>query len=238
MRKLRGAAFVSIDGVMQAPGGPTEDPTGGFDKGGWVFGAWDPVVETVLGEIFTPPYDLLLGRRTYDIFAAHWPYVQGEEAGMGQALTAAAKHVLTRREGPLAWENSHRLADIDAVAALKQSDGPDLLIQGSSTLYPPLFAAGLIDELILMTFPVVLGRGKRLFGDGTTPASLRLTQHLVGDNGAIVTRYGPAGAVRTGTPPDMPEPSEREQARQRAMAQGRWCCICSARPSRATPGRR
>ena len=222
MRRLTGAAFVSLDGVMQAPGGPTEDPTDGFTNGGWVFGCWDEVVQSVLGEVFTPPYDLLLGRRTYDIFAAHWPYVEGEEAGMGQALTAATKHVVTHRDDPLPWENSLRLNGIDAIDTLKQSDGPDLLIQGSSTLYPPLLAAGLIDRLILMTYPVVLGRGKRLFGGGTTPGALRLTDHVVGEAGVIVTRYEPAGAVRTGRPPDMPEPSEREKERQAAMQEGRW----------------
>ncbi|WP_425229288.1 dihydrofolate reductase family protein [Sphingomonas sp.] len=222
MRRLTGAAFVSLDGVMQAPGGPTEDPTGGFANGGWVFGVWDPVVETALGEVFTPPYDLLLGRRTYDIFAAHWPYVTGDEAGMGQALTAATKHVVTRHDDPLPWANSRRLAGTDAVGTLKESDGPDLLIQGSSTLYPPLLAAGLIDRLILMTFPVVLGRGKRLFGDGTPPGALRLTGHAVGEHGVTVGHYAIAGAVRTGTPPDLPPPSDRERARQRAMAEGSW----------------
>ena len=222
MRKLTGAAFVSLDGVIQAPGGPTEDYTGGFASGGWVFGVWDEIVNTVLGEVFAPPYDLLLGRRTYDIFAAYWPYVEGEEAGMGQALTAATKHVLTHRDDPLEWANSRRLSGIDAVAALKDGDGPDLLIQGSSTLYPPLLAAGLIDRLILMTFPIVLGGGKQLFGDGTVPGALRLTDHAIGAQGVIVTRWEPAGAVKIGAPPDMPAPSVREQARQAAMREGRW----------------
>lgn len=180
MRKLTGAAFVSLDGVMQAPGGPTEDPTGGFGQGGWVFGIGDDVIDPVLGELFNAPYALLLGRRTYDIFAAYWPFVEGEMAGMGDALTAADKHVVTHGEQPLDWANSYRLDGISAIRTLKDSDGPNLLIQGSSTLYPPLLAAGLIDELVLMTFPVVLGIGKRLFGDGTPSGALRLIDHQVG----------------------------------------------------------
>jgi len=131
MRKLTGAAFISLDGVMQAPGGPTEDPTGGFEQGGWVFGVGDDVIDPVLGRLFNPPYALLLGRRTYDIFAAYWPFVEGDMASIGQALTAADKHVVTNGDQPLNWANSHRLDDIAAVQKLKDSDGPDLLIQGS-----------------------------------------------------------------------------------------------------------
>ena len=221
MRKLTGAAFVSIDGVMQAPGGPTEDPTGRFDQGGWVFGIGDDVIDPVLGALFEPPYALLLGRRTYDIFAAYWPFVEGEMAGMGEALTAADKHVLTRGDQPLDWANSHRLDGIAAVRALKESAGPDLLIQGSSTLYPPLLAGGLIDELVLMTFPVVLGTGKRLFGDGTPPGALRLLDQQVGAKGVIVTRWAPAGPVSTANHPH-PGRSAAEAERQRRMTEGTW----------------
>ena len=221
MRKITGAAFVSLDGVMQAPGGSTEDPTGGFDQGGWVFGVGDEAIEPVLGALFTPPYALLLGRRTYDIFAAYWPFVEGDMAGMGAALTAADKYVATRHDRPLDWANSHRLDGIAAVRALKRSDGPDLLIQGSSTLYPPLLAAGLIDELVLMTFPVVLGTGKRLFGDGTPPGALRLLDQQVGAKGVIVTRWAPAGPVPTASHPN-PSTSAAEAERQRRMKEGRW----------------
>lgn len=221
MRKLIGAAFISLDGVMQAPGGPTEDPTGGFDQGGWVFGVGDDVIDAVLGELFNPPYALLLGRRTYDIFAAYWPYVEGEMAGMGKALTAADKYVLTHGDHPLGWSNSHRLGNIKAVRALKESNGPDLLIQGSSTLYPPLFAAGLIDQLVLMTYPVMLGTGKRLFGDGTASGALRLLDHRVGTNGVIVTRWEPAGPIPTIGHPN-PSTSAAELKRQQAMKEGNW----------------
>jgi dihydrofolate reductase len=221
MRKLTGAAFVSIDGVMQAPGGLTEDPTGRFDQGGWVFGVGDDVIDPVLSGLFNPPYALLLGRRTYDIFAAYWPFVEDEMVGMGQALTAADKHVVTRGNQPLEWANSHRLEGIDAIQALKESEGPDLLIQGSSTLYPPLLAAGLIDELVLMTFPIVLGNGKRLFGDSTPPGALRLLGQQVGTKGVIVTRWAPAGPVPTINHP-RPSTSAAEVERQRRMKDGTW----------------
>ena len=221
MRKLTGAAFVSLDGVMQAPGGPTEDPTGGFDQGGWVFGIGDEVIDPVLGALFEPPYALLLGRRTFDIFAAYWPFVEGEMAGMGEALTAADKHVLTRGDRPLDWANSYRLDGIAAVRTLKDSAGPDLLIQGSSTLYPPLLAAGLVDELVLMTFPVVLGTGKRLFGDGTPPGALRLLDQQVGAKGVIVTRWAPAGPIPIVNHPH-PSTSAAEAERQRRIEKGSW----------------
>jgi dihydrofolate reductase len=221
MRKLTGAAFLSLDGVMQAPGGPTEDTTGGFAQGGWVFGIGDDVIDPVLGELFTPPYALLLGRRTYDIFAAYWPFVDGEMAGMGAALTAADKHVVTRGDQPLDWANSHRIDGIVAIGDLKGSDGPDLLIQGSSTLYPPLLAAGLIDELMLMTFPILLGAGKRLFGDGTPPGALRLLDRQVGAKGVIVTRWAPAGPVPIADHP-RPGDSAAEADRQRRMRAGIW----------------
>jgi len=221
MRKLTGAAFVSLDGVIQAPGGPREDPTGCFDQGGWVFGVGDAVVDPVLGGLFAPPYALLLGRRTYDIFAAYWPFVDGEMADMGKALGAADKYVLTHGDQPLAWTNSHRLDSLAAIRTLKDSDGPDLLIQGSSTLYPPLLAAGLIDELVLMTFPVVLGTGKRLFGAGTPPGALRLLDHKVGAKGVIVTHWAPAGPVPAVDHPH-PSTSAAEAERQRRMFDGSW----------------
>lgn len=219
MRRLTGAAFVSLDGVVQAPGGPTEDPTDGFRFGGWLPPLSDETVGATVGALFAPPYALLLGRFTYDIFAAHWPYVTGEQAGFGAALTAADKYVLTHHDDGLDWANSHRLADIGAVAALKETDGPDLLIQGSATLYPPLLAAGLIDRLTLMTFPVVLGHGKRLFGAGTPPRTLHLVDHRVTPRGVTIATYEPAGEVEAGTYLRH-EPSERELARRERLRTG------------------
>jgi dihydrofolate reductase len=223
MRKIIGAAFLSLDGVMQAPGGPTEDPTGGFKYGGWLapIGDGDEVLKTIGDLFFNRPFDLLLGRRTYDIFAAFWPYVEGNEKPMGGRFDSAHKYVVTRGEKPLTWQNSERVTSIDAVARVKSGDGPDLIIQGSSTLYPQLLAAGLIDRLILMTFPVVLGSGKRLFGEHAPGSTMRMVDHIVSAGGNIVATYEPAGAVKTGTFPS-PEPSEAEIARRKAMADGTW----------------
>lgn len=222
-RKITGAAFLSLDGVMQAPGGPTEDPTGGFDEGGWVFKLWDEGIEETLGSLFSGDYDLLLGRRTYDIFAAYWPYAEGDEKPMGEAFDRANKYVLTRGRHPLEWQNSHRLAGVGDVAALKEGDGPDLIIQGSSTIYPALLAAGLIDTLITMTYPVLLGSGKRLFGEGTPTGRLEMTDHRVTEKGAVVATYRPGGTL----PPypdegPIPVTSERELARRARMEAGKW----------------
>lgn len=218
MRKIIGGVFQSLDGVMQAPGGPTEDWTGGFEYGGWLPSYFDEVAGETVGELFSPPYALLLGRNTYDIFAAHWPYVEGEDAAMGEELTRADKYVLTHQPEPLEWENSHTLADIDAVAALKATDGPDLLIQGSSTIYPALFRAGLLDRLTTLTFPVVLGKGKRLFRDGTPAGAFRLVDCKVSPKGVVIATYEPNGDIQIGSF-QMPDPSEREKARQERMKQ-------------------
>lgn len=222
-RRITGSAFLSLDGVMQGPGGPAEDTTGGFDEGGWVFKLWDEAVGDTLGELFGGTYDLLLGRRTYDIFAAYWPYVEGEEAGLGEAFTRAGKHVLTRGDAPLEWENSHRLTGVEDVARLKQRDGPDLVIQGSGTIYPELIAAGLVDRLILMIYPVILGSGKRLFGPGTPAALFAPVAQTVTEKGTIIATYEPGGALPP-YPAEAPPPStsEREAERQRRMAQGSW----------------
>lgn len=215
MRRIVGGVFQSLDGVMQAPGGPTEDPTGGFAHGGWSTSFWDDTTEQAMGALFANPFDLLLGRKTYEIFAAHWPYV-GADDPIGPMFDAIAKYVVTRSDDALEWNNSHRLADIDAVAALKQSDGPDLLVQGSSTLYPALFAAGLVDRLFVMTLPVVLGSGKRLFGTGTPPFALKLVEHRIAPAGVVIATYEPAGDIPIGSFA-LSQPSEREVARQARM---------------------
>lgn len=222
-RNITGAAFISLDGVIQGPGGPTEDTTGGFDQGGWVFKLWDDEIGETLGSLFSGSYDLLLGRRTYDIFAAYWPYVEGEEAAMGAAFTKAGKYVLSKSGRPLEWENTHRITGLAELSAIKQGEGPRMLIQGSSTLYPALFAAGLIDELILMIYPVVIGQGKRLFGQVTTPGTLRLTQHRVTEKGTIIAHYAPGDAIPP-LPDSAPAPatSAREAERQRQMQDGTW----------------
>src|SRR3569833_660696 len=166
MRKLTGAVFQSLAGVMQAPGGPDEDPTSGFRLGGWAYPFWgdSPFDDVIMGE-----YDLLLGKRTYDIFAAYWPY--NRDNPIGEKFQRINKYVLTHSDEPLTWDNSHKLSGDTAaeVNHLKESEGRDLLIQGSSTLYPALLSARLIDRLLLITFPVVLGHGKRIFDGSENP---------------------------------------------------------------------
>jgi len=218
MRKLTGAVFISIDGVMQAPGGPEEDPTSDFRLGGWVQPHWSdsPFDEVIMGE-----YDLLLGKRTYEIFAAYWPYNQDNP--IGEKFQRIDKYVLTHSDEPLRWENSHRIGGdtAEAVALLKQTEGRDLLIQGSSTLYPPLLSSRLIDRLILMRFPIVLGQGKRIFDGSEIPGAFKLVDHAVSHKGVIYTAYEPAGDVPTGTFASK-EPSEAELARQAKMKEGTW----------------
>lgn len=221
MRRIIGAVFVSLDGVIQAPGGPEEDPTGGFELGGWLAPFFDEAVGAQVDRLFTPPFDLLLGRRTYDIFAAFWPYNASEPGGIGQLFDQASKYVLTRSDRPLAWRNSHRLESLEALEEVKQGEGPDLIVQGSSTLYPQLLRAGLIDRLVLMTFPVVLGAGKRLFGESTAPGAMRMVEHQVTARGNVIAAYEPDGAVEPGSFATG-EPGAEEIERRRKMAEGTW----------------
>ena len=216
MRKLTGAVFLSLDGIMQAPGGPEEDPTGGFRFGGWTAPFWDEDMgpfEKILGS----EYDLLLAKRTYDIFSAYWPYNQGNP--IGARFQRINKYVLTHSDEPLSWENSHKLFGDTAAAVeeLKRSEGRDLLIQGSSTLYTPLISAGLIDRLVLMTFPVVLGEGKSIFDGSLKPRGLKLVDSFVSGTGVVTAIYEPAGDVKTGTF-ETKEPSEAELERREKWA--------------------
>lgn len=218
MRKVISAAFVSLDGVMQAPGGPEEDPTGGFAFGGWTATYWDETMGAAMDDIFSRPYDLLLGRKTYDIFAAHWPF-SGDDP-IGKAFGACTKYVASRSGRMLPWENTVHLRG-DAAAAvrdLKAGDGPDLLIQGSADFTQTLLAAGLVDEFRLMIFPVVLGRGKRLFAGGSTPAALRLLKSDASSTGVIMATWVPAGDIVTGSFA-LETTSEAELQRRRRVAE-------------------
>ncbi|MEO8175419.1 MAG: dihydrofolate reductase family protein [Sphingomicrobium sp.] len=218
MRKLTGAVFQSLDGVMQAPGGPDEDPTSGFRFGGWSFNFWDESLEKPFAKVIDADYDLLLGKRTYDIFSAYWPH--NREDPIGAKFQRINKYVLTHSNEPLSWENSQKLSGdaAEAVAELKRSDGRDLLIQGSSTLYPPLLAAGLIDRLVIMIFPVVLGEGKRIFDGSQAHGALKLAEHLISDNGVAFLSYEPAGEVPTGTFATKPPSEDALQLRQKIEA--------------------
>ena len=216
MRKLTGAVFVSLDGVMQAPGGPEEDPTSDFRFGGWVAPFWDEQMGP-FEKLIESDYDLLLGKRTYDIFSAYWPYNQDNP--IGAKFERINKYVLTHSNDPLTWANSEKLSGetADAVAKLKKTEGRDLLIQGSSTLYVPLLAAGLIDQLVLITFPVILGRGKRIFDGSQQPGALKLVDSFVSPKGVTITTYEPDGDVPTGTF-ESKEPSAAELERREKWA--------------------
>ncbi|MDQ4070010.1 MAG: dihydrofolate reductase family protein [Actinomycetota bacterium] len=202
MRDLVVPAFLTLDGVMQAPGGPEEDPTGGFTQGGWSVNYWDEDMGAVMGEYFSRPFELLLGRRTYEIFAAHWPYVtEGEDAGAATVLNSARKYVASRTLSEVTWNNSVLLQGdaAEAVAALKAEDGPDIVTQGSSNLIQALLRHDLVDEFRLWTFPVVVGQGKRLFGDGTMPGGLRVVGSETSTTGVVMTTYRRAGEIPLGS---------------------------------------
>ncbi|NJD31337.1 MAG: dihydrofolate reductase [Gammaproteobacteria bacterium] len=218
MRKLIASTFTSLDGVMQAPGGPDEDPTGGFAFGGWSFHYWDEVMGLSAAGFDGKDRELVLGRRTYEIFEAHWPY-QPEDDPTARALNAARKHVATRTLKTLAWSNSTVLRG-DIVAAIKElkvQPGHDLQVIGSGNLLQTLQAASLIDEFNVWTFPVVLGRGKRLFEKTARACALRLIDSKVSTTGVIMSTYAPAGGIPLGS--FVPaEPSAKELARRARIA--------------------
>ncbi len=217
MRKVITGAFVSLDGVMQAPGGPEEDPTGGFKLGGWVVPYSDEVFGQAINEMFGQPFDLLLGRKTYEIFAAHWPHAEGGEYDfIAKRFNSITKYVATRSTMKLTWRGSVALHDAATdVARLKREDGPALVTQGSSDLIQTLLANDLIDEISTFTFPIVLGNGKKLFGDGAKPAAFTLVDNKVTTRGVTIARYQRAGAVVTGDfamdPPTQAEVARRER---------------------------
>ena len=197
MRKLIVLSFVSLDGVMQAPGGPEEDPSEGFRYGGWVFPYFDEVGHEVLDEQIHRPLDLLLGRKTYEIFASYWP---DHDEGWPQA-NRARKYVASRGTPRLTWENSVLLEGdvVDAVRKLKSEDGPELQVHGSGDFIQTLLQHDLVDELWLKTFPILLGSGKRLFAGGVIPAAFELTDSRVSPSGVVFANYRRAGDVETGS---------------------------------------
>jgi dihydrofolate reductase len=212
MRELIVNTFLTLDGVMQAPGGPEEDPSGGFEHGGWSFGYWDEQMQTVMGASMSKPFDIVLGRKTYEIFAAHWPH--SDEPG-AEPLNRATKHVASTTRTELEWENSKLIeGDVpDGVRALKQQDGPELQVHGSANLIQTLLAHGLVDEFRLWIFPLVLGEGKRLFDGGTLPAGLEVTGSQVSTTGVIIATYRGGAEIKGGS--FVPEtPSEAELARR------------------------
>ena len=216
MRKIVAAAFLSLDGVMQAPGGPEEDPTSGFALGGWSVNYWDDSMGEAMGEAMAAPFDLLLGRKTYEIFAAHWPHIKGDP--ISEKFNAITKYVATSSTEPLTWQNSVALRGDAAaeVARLKQGDGPTLLTQGSSDFLQTLLANDLIDEFRLMVFPLVLGPGKRLFGRGAKPIGLQLVETASSTTGVITSTYIRAGEIKPGSFA-LETPTDAEIARRARM---------------------
>jgi dihydrofolate reductase len=219
MRRLIVGAQVSMDGVMQAPGGPTEDPTRGFRFGGWAMPYFSQEFGEEIDRVFSEKFDLLLGRRTYEIFAAYWPYYE-EDADYGsiaRLFKDIRKYVVSRSgEVDTGWAGSVLLRDIADIKRLKQEDGPNLVTQGSTELVHALLANDLVDAISIFTIPVVLGGGKKLFADGSAPHSFRLARSRVSSNGLMIGHYEREGEVRIGNT-SLESPSEREVARQARM---------------------
>lgn len=215
MRKLIAATHVTLDGVMQAPGGPQEDPSGGFEIGGWSVGYFDDVLGQQVEEAMATPFDLVLGRKTYEIFAAHWPY---DEGPIADRMNGATKHVASRTLASVDWANSTLIEGdvVAAVAGLKEERGPELQVQGSSELLQTLIANGLVDEFRLSIFPVVAASGKRLFGDGAKPQGLRLISSTTSPSGVTIATYQPAGEIHKGSFA-FEEPTEAEVRRRAAL---------------------
>jgi dihydrofolate reductase len=197
MRKIIVLTFITLDGVMQGPGGPTEDTSGNFPYGGWLVPYFDDVLGKVMAEQMSGPFDLLLGRKTFEIFASYWPHHEEEGAGINKATKYVASNTLTTHE----WRNSVFLKGnvVDEIRALKQQDGPDLQVHGSGNLIQTLLAHDLVDEFWLKIFPVTLGMGKRLFEKGTLPASYTLVESQSSPSGVIIATFKRAGEVKTGS---------------------------------------
>jgi len=218
MRKVVVLSFITLDGVMQAPGGPEEDPTGGFTHGGWVVGYFDDFLGKVMVEQMSKPFDLLLGRKTYEIFAAHWPSVKTSEDPIAAGINNAKKYVATQTLKKLEWSNSELVKGDVAkeVRKLKEQDGPEIQVHGSGNLIQTLLKHDLLDELWLKIFPITLGKGKRLFAEGTIPVGFKLLESQIAPSGAIVATYVRAGEVRTGSFA-LKVPTEAELARRKRL---------------------
>lgn len=218
MRKLVVLSFITLDGVLQAPGGPEEDSTGGFKHGGWVAGYFDDFLGKVMVEQMSKSFDLLLGRKTYEIFAAHWPYVQTEGDPIAAGINKAKKYVASKTLTKFDWSNSELIKGDVAkeVKKLKEQNGPEIQVHGSGNLIQTLLKHDLVDELRLKTFPITLGMGKRLFAEGTIPVGFKLFESRLSPSGVIVATYMRSGEVKTGSFA-LKVPTEAELARRRRL---------------------
>lgn len=225
MRKIVVSAFLSLDGVMQGPGGPDEDTSGSFRFGGWLVPLSDDAVGAAMGETFSAPFELLLGRKTYDIWAAHWPFIERDPAAknfdagsadLSRLFDRVKKYVATHRPESLSWQNSESLGSdpLASLRKLKQAEGPRLMTQGSTELIHLLLQHDLVDELRLITFPVVLGQGKRLFSSDAVARTFRLSQSAVSPKGVVIANYEKVGGVETGSFA-LQEPTPQELERRK-----------------------
>jgi dihydrofolate reductase len=216
MRTLIVNTFLTLDGVMQAPGGPGEDDSGGFTHGGWSVNYWDDLMGAEMGKAMSKPFDLLLGRKTYEIFAAHWPHV--DDPGAAE-LNSATKYVASRTLDKVEWSNSILIeGDVaEQVARLKEEDGPEIQVHGSSDLIQTLLEADLVEEFRLMIFPLVLGSGKRLFADGAVPAALKVVDSKTSSTGVVMATYERAGEIEYGSFA-LAEPTEAEVERRQRLS--------------------
>ncbi len=197
MPKLIVLSFMTLDGIMQAPGGPEEDTSGGFKHGGWTVPYFDDFLGKVMTEQMNKPFNLLLGRKTFEIFASYWPQHENEWPGINKATKYVASNTLTKHE----WSNSVFLKGnvVDEIEKLKQQHGPDLQVHGSGNLIQTLLKHDVVDEFWLKIFPVALGAGKRLFAEGTMPAAFKLIESKTSPSGVIIASYVRAGDVKTGS---------------------------------------
>jgi len=218
MRKLIVLSFITLDGVVQAPGGPEEDPTGGFKYEGWVAGYFDDFLLKVMVKQTGKPFDLLLGRKTYEIFAAYWPYVNAHKNPFAAKLNNSKKYVASKTLTKLDWSNSELInGDVPkGIKRIKEQDGPEIQVHGSGNLIQTLLQHDLVDELWLKIFPVILGVGKRLFVEGAIPAGFKLLESGISPSGVIIASYERAGEVKTGSL-GLEIPSEAELARRKRL---------------------
>ena len=224
MRKLVVNTFLSMDGVMQAPGGPEEDPTGGFVNGGWSVNYWDETMMKIMNEAIAKPYDLLLGRKTYEIFAAHWPFVKNDPDVLNQMaadrLNGATKYVVSKTLSKLEWQNSILIANdvANEIAKIKKQEGSEIQVHGSSNLIQTVLKNNLADEIRMWIFPVVLGGGKRLFGNGALSGAWKLTDSKISSSGVIIAVYERDGEIQKGSAA-LETPTDAEIARRRKIQQ-------------------
>jgi dihydrofolate reductase len=217
MRKIIVNTFVTLDGVMQAPGGPEEDPTGNFKYGGWSFHYWDELMGKTMDEFMSKPFELLLGRKTYEIFAAHWPYIKNDP--VADKFNATKKYVVSRTINKVNWSNSFLISNnvVREISKLKAQDGPDLQVHGSSNFIKALVNGNLVDLINIWTFPVTVGKGKQLFGEGTNASNLKLVDVKSSTTGVIIATYQPAGELKLGSFA-LENETEEELERRRKLA--------------------